>query len=65
MHALNRGIFRGTKVKKEGTIILVCANMDCSEKFPLPAAGRLKQPHYSSKTKSLPYISTITIKLHS
>jgi hypothetical protein len=40
MHPLNRGIFRGMKVKKEGNIILVCANMDCSEKFPLLVAGR-------------------------
>ena len=64
MHTLNRGIFRGMKVKKEGIIILVCANMDCSEKFPLLVAGSLKHPNYFSETKSLPYIATITIKLY-
>ena len=56
MHTSNSGIFRSMKVNKEGIIIFVCANMDCSEKFPLLVAGRSEHPQYFSKTKSLPYI---------
>lgn len=64
MHTLNSGIFKSMKVNKEGIFIFVCANVDCSEKFPLLVEGMSEHPQYFSKTKFLQYISTFTIKLY-
>jgi len=45
---------RGIKVNKERITILVCANLDGTEKLPLLIVGKSKQPQCFKNTKFLP-----------
>jgi hypothetical protein len=45
---------QGIKVNKERITVLVCANLDGTEKLPLLVTGKSKQPRCFRNTKLLP-----------
>jgi hypothetical protein len=46
--------FKGIKVNKERITVLVCTNLDGTEKLPLLVIGKSKQPQCFTNTKLLP-----------
>jgi hypothetical protein len=46
---------KGIKVNEERITVLVCANLDGTEKFPLLVIGKSKQPQCFRNTKLLPF----------